>query len=95
MITTPVWKGENEDMTQPDDKRLIRIEAHLMELKTIFAIEGRLKQAEAVADIVHKYLYDLGPSYYKAVGDDRFLDALCTKLSDALDVRRLRRERLN
>ena len=82
-------------MTQPDDERLIRIEANLMELKTLFAAEGRLKQAEAVADIVHKYLYDLGPSYYEAVGDDRFLDALCAELSDALDVRKLHPERLN
>ena len=82
-------------MTQPDDERLIRIEAHLMELKTLFAAEGRLKQAETVADIVHKYLYDLGPSYYEAVGDDRFLDTLCAELSDALDVRKLHRERLN
>ena len=82
-------------MTQPDDERLIRIEANLMELKTLFAAEGRLKQAEAVADIVHKYLYDLGPSYYEAVGDDRFLDTLCAELSDALDVRKLHPERLN
>ena len=58
-------------MTQPDDERLIRIEAHLMELKTLFAAEGRLKQAEAVADIVHKYLYDLEPSYYEVVGDQK------------------------
>ena len=82
-------------MTQPDDERLIRIEANLMELKTLFAAEGRLKQAEAVADIVHKYLYDLGPSYYEAVGDDRFLDTLCAELSDALDVRKQHPERLN
>lgn len=82
-------------MTQPDMNRLIRIEAHLIELKTLFAAEGRLKQAEAVADIVHKYLYDLGPSYYEAVGDDRFLDTLCAELSDALDVGKLHRERLN
>ena len=66
-----------------------------MEKKTLFAAEGRLKQAEAVADIVHKYLYDLGPSYYEAVGDDRFLDTLCAELSDALDVRKLHPERLN
>lgn len=76
-------------MTQPDDERLIRIEAHLIEMKTVFAAKGRLRQAEAVADIVHKYLYDLGPSYHEAVGDDRFLDELCAELSDALDVRRL------
>lgn len=82
-------------MTQPDDERLIRIEAHLMELKTLFAAEGKLKQAEAVADIVHRYLCDPRPSYDDAVGEDRFLDALCAELSDALDVRRLRRERLN
>ena len=80
-------------MTQTD--RLIRIEANLMELKTLFAAEGRLKQAEAVVDIVHHYLYDLGPSYRKAVGDDRFLDELCGEISDALDVRKLHPERLN
>ena len=74
-----------------DKERLTKIEAEIMEMKTIFAASGRLDAAERAAEIFHKYMYDYGQDFYRTVGEEKYLELLLGEISDALDVSRDRR----
>ena len=71
-----------------EEERMVKIEAEIMEMKTIFAASGRLDAAERAAEIFHKYMYDYGQDFYREVGEEKYMELLVGEISDALDVKK-------
>ena len=71
-----------------EEERLTKIEADIIEMKTVFAASGRLDAAERAAEVFHKYLYEYGHSFYRTVGEEKYLELLVGEISDALAVKR-------
>ncbi len=73
----------------PEEERLAKIEADIIRMKTIFAASGRLNAAERAAEVFHKYMYDCGQDFYRAVGEEKYMELLVGEISDALDVKKM------
>ena len=59
-----------------EEERLTKTEADIIEMKTVFAASGRLDAAERAAEVFHKYMYDYGQDFYRAVGEEKYLELM-------------------
>lgn len=75
----------------PEEEHLAKIEADIIEMKTVFAANGRLDAAERAAEVFHKYVYEYGQSFYEAVGEEKYLELMLGEINEALAVSKNRK----